>query len=145
MLCWVQMRCASPFVRCGIPSRTKNSRQVGGGGQNCHSPSVSSNPCSSLSFQHRVRAICDGETSSGSSFRSTTDFASLMNVAVSRPPVPLRKPRRESITNPPSCTRIWGRAERPIVAHLSHIVVPPLPVKAGWRGRSPLWMQMDKW
>jgi hypothetical protein len=32
----------------------------------------------------------------------------------------------------------------PIRCLPGHIVVPPLPVKAGWRGRSLLWMQIDR-
>ena len=64
------------------------------------SPSVSIKPWSSLSYQYKVWAICGGGTSSGCSFRSTNDCASLTNAAVSRPPVPIRKPRRESMKKP---------------------------------------------
>jgi hypothetical protein len=61
------------------------------------------------------------------SFRRINARASLTNAIVSKPPVPIKKPRRESIKNPPRChahLEDW----RPIVAHASHIVVPPLPV-----------------
>jgi hypothetical protein len=53
--------------------------------------------------------------------------ASLTNAIVSRPPVPIKNPRRESIKNPPRWFRASG-GDRPIVALLGHIVVPPLPV-----------------
>src|SRR5262245_45127111 len=43
----------------------------------------------------------------------------------------------------PSVGHIPGE-QRPTVALAGHIVVPPLPVKAGWRGRSPLGMPKRK-
>src|SRR5262249_37705708 len=48
----------------------------------------------------------------------------LTNAIVSKPPVPIKKPRRESIKNPPRCD-VHLEDWRPTVAHAGHIVVPP--------------------
>jgi hypothetical protein len=68
--------------------------------------------------------------------------AFLTNAAVSSPPAPIKNRRRSSMN-----ALLQFRAHRragPIVAHEGpHRLSPPLPVRAGWRGRSPLWMRSD--
>src|SRR6476659_9851178 len=114
MPCWANKCSASLAARRGMPALTKNSRQVGAGGQKSHSPTVSIKPCPPLSYQNIVRSACGGGTSNGSCLRSTNDRASLTKDAVSSPPAPIRKPRREIINKPPSCTRI-REVSRPTV------------------------------
>ena len=67
-------------------------------------------------------------------------FALVTNDAVSRAPAPIRKLRRSSMDALLQLHTCIGRATY-CCPHGPHRHSPPLPVKAGWRGRSPLWMQ----
>src|SRR6476620_4752750 len=85
-----------------------------------------------------VSTTCEGDVSRGWFVWRMKERASFTNAVVSTAPAPIRNPRRDcSIKNPPEWhTHLedW----RPTVAHAGHIVVPPLPVKAGWRDRQVL-------
>jgi hypothetical protein len=92
-----------------------------------------------FSYQYKVSETRSGDASKGCFVVEIKDSASSTNAAVSKLPAPIRNPPFETMKKPSKLhTHVEGW--RPTVALAGHIVVPPLPVRAGWRGRSPLWM-----
>src|SRR6476620_9594121 len=64
------------------------------------------------------------------------DCASFTSAVASMAPACIRKPRRECSIKASRIAHAHLEVWRPTVAFAGHIVVPPLPVKAGWRGQA---------